>query len=107
MAAGQMRPDPVSQSPHLAGDLDEAFAQDVDLHPGGTLPAEPTPERVQGPVGRGMQQQSELAGPEREQLRRSDVHARLKSLTQSLSRRAPRTSRVSAMREHSRIRHTS
>jgi len=45
-------------------DLDEPEAEGVELHTGNAELDQPVPECVQEPVGRGVQQEPELIGPE-------------------------------------------
>src|SRR5579859_5184488 len=64
MTAGEMQADAGEEFTHPATDLEQAQAQGVELERRIALRGEPAAQRIEQPVGGGMEQQPELVGPE-------------------------------------------
>ena len=64
MAGGQPQADAVASLPDAAADLEQPQAEGVQLHPLDPPRPQPTPQRIEQPVGRRVQQQPELVGAE-------------------------------------------
>src|SRR5581483_4712857 len=64
VAGGELEADDRPELADAASDLEQAEAQGVELHTGRARRDEPATERVQQPVGRGVEEQAELVGEE-------------------------------------------
>ena len=64
MLLGEVQPNLRQELPHPAGDLEQPEPEGVELHPWYPTLDQPAAQRIQQPVGGGMQEQPELVGPE-------------------------------------------
>ena len=64
MAGGEVEADAVGQFADAAGDLEEAEAEGVELVVSRLGPGKPAAQGVEEPIGRQMQEQAEVVGPE-------------------------------------------
>ena len=64
MLLGEVQPNLRQELPHPAGDLEQPQPEGVELHPWYPTLDQPAAQRIQQPVGGGMQEQPELVGPE-------------------------------------------